>query len=66
MAAAKKPGTVVSTQQLEDMRDELDRTLNMIDALCQQRPFLIMFRAYLEGVVGSREDMPTERPPREE
>jgi hypothetical protein len=53
---------VVTRGQLEDLRDEVDRTLVMIDELCRQRPHLIMLKSWCEERVGVREGVPTMRP----
>lgn len=53
---------IVSKARLVEMRDELDRTIAMIDELCAQRPFLVLQKALCEELVGTREGAPTMRP----
>lgn len=62
MAETPDDPIVVTRGQLEALRDEVDRTLILIDELCRQRPHLIMLKTWCEGRVGAREGTPTMRP----
>jgi hypothetical protein len=52
----------VPKERLLELRDELDRTITMIDELCAQRPYLVVLKTWCEENVGIRDGVPTMRP----
>jgi hypothetical protein len=53
---------LVPKARLLELRDELDRTITMIDELCAHRPYLVILKNWCEDNVGVREGVPTMRP----
>lgn len=53
---------IIPKARLVEMRDELARTISMIDEICAHRPYLVMMKTFCEEQIGIREGMPTMRP----